>query len=42
VILDACPTWTNLAAEIIMQRLPYTPIIDLAAVSVDHESAANY
>ena len=30
VILDACPRWTNLAAEIITRRLPSTAIIDLA------------
>ncbi len=29
VILDACPRWTNLAAEIIARRLPSTTIIDL-------------
>jgi hypothetical protein len=33
VILDACPQWTNLAAEIVTQRLPSTTIIDLAAGS---------
>jgi len=33
VILDACPQWTNLATEIVTQRLPSTPIIDLAAGS---------
>jgi len=30
VILDACPRWTNLAAGIITQQLPRTPVIDLA------------
>jgi hypothetical protein len=30
VILDACQRWSNLAAEIIAQRLPSTPVIDLA------------
>ena len=30
VILDACQAWTNLAAEIITQRLPQTTIINLA------------
>jgi hypothetical protein len=30
VVLDACPQWTNLGAEIITQRLPQTTIIDLA------------
>lgn len=30
VILDACRTWTNLAAEIINRRLPQTSIVDLA------------
>ncbi|MBN2132459.1 MAG: DUF434 domain-containing protein, partial [Sedimentisphaerales bacterium] len=30
VILDACQKWTNLAAEIITQRLPCPIIIDLA------------
>jgi hypothetical protein len=30
VILDACQEWTNLAAEIIAQRLPQTPVIDPA------------
>jgi hypothetical protein len=29
VVLDACHRWTNLAAEIITQRLPQTAIIDL-------------
>lgn len=29
VILDAGPPWTNLAAEIIMQRLPATMVVDL-------------
>jgi len=31
VVLDACPRWTNLAAEIITQRLPHTTIVDLAS-----------
>lgn len=31
VILDACPRWTNLAAEIISHRLPGSSVIDLAA-----------
>jgi len=30
VILDACPQWTNLAAEIITQRLSFATIIGLA------------
>jgi len=30
VVLDACPKWTNLAAEITTHRLPSTTIIDLA------------
>lgn len=30
IILDACPRWTNLAAEIITRKLPSTTIIDLA------------
>jgi len=30
VILDTCPHWTNLAADIIRQRLPETTIIDFA------------
>ncbi len=29
VVLDACRKWTNLAAEIIMQKLPQTAVIDL-------------
>ncbi len=29
VILDTCPRWTNLAAEIITRRLPAAPVIDL-------------
>lgn len=29
VILDACPRWTNLAAEIITRRLLRTPVVDL-------------
>ncbi len=29
VILDTCLHWTNLAAEIITERLPYTTVIDL-------------
>jgi len=29
VILDACPPWTNLAAEIIDKRLPQTAVVDL-------------
>ncbi len=29
VVLDACTRWANLAAEIITQRLPQTPVIDL-------------
>jgi hypothetical protein len=28
VVLDACPKWTNLAAEIITQRLPSAPLIE--------------
>jgi hypothetical protein len=35
VILDACPAWTNLAAEIITKRLPETPIISLSPASDD-------
>jgi hypothetical protein len=31
VILDACPHWTNLAAEIITKRLPATPVIHIAS-----------
>ena len=31
VILDACPKWTSLAAEIIARRLPSARIIDLVA-----------
>jgi hypothetical protein len=31
VILDACQRWTNLAAAIITQRLPQTPVLDLAS-----------
>jgi hypothetical protein len=31
VILDACQKWTNLAAGIVAQRLPQTPVIDLAS-----------
>ncbi len=38
VILDACPTWTNLAAEIITKRLPQTPVTDLSAKSEDYGS----
>jgi hypothetical protein len=34
VILDACPTWTNLAAEIISHRLPETNVIDLGLPAV--------
>jgi hypothetical protein len=30
VILDACPRWTNLAAEIITQELPHAHVIDLS------------
>jgi len=30
VILDACKRWTNLAAEIITQKLPLATVIDLA------------
>ena len=30
IILDACPQWTNLAAEIITQRLSFATIIGLA------------
>jgi hypothetical protein len=30
IILDACPSWTNLAAEIITRCLPQTTAIDLA------------
>jgi len=30
VILDACPRWTNLAAEIISRQLPAATVIDLA------------
>ncbi len=30
IILDACPQWTNLAAELITRRLPQTTIIDLS------------
>jgi hypothetical protein len=30
VILDACPKWTSLAAEIITRRLPSARVIDLA------------
>jgi hypothetical protein len=33
VILDACPRWANLAAEIITRRLPAAAIIDLAGES---------
>ncbi|MCU0914495.1 MAG: DUF434 domain-containing protein [Planctomycetes bacterium] len=29
VVLDACPHWTNLAAAIITQRVPRTPVIAL-------------
>jgi len=29
IILDACPQWTNLTAEIITERLPQTAVIDL-------------
>jgi hypothetical protein len=29
VVLDACARWTNLAAEIIVHRLPQTTVIDL-------------
>jgi hypothetical protein len=34
VILDACPQWTNLAAEIIRQRLPQTAVIHLASPEI--------
>ena len=30
VVLDSCKRWTNLAAEIITQKLPSTTVIDLA------------
>ncbi len=30
VILDACPRWTNLTAEIISQQLPQTTVVDLS------------
>ena len=30
VVLDACQKWTNLAAEIITQRLSFATIIGLA------------
>ncbi len=30
VILDACQQWTNLAADIIRQRLPRTTVVDLS------------
>ncbi len=33
VILDACPRWANLAAEILAQRLPQILAIDLAPTS---------
>jgi hypothetical protein len=36
VILDACQRWTNLATEIIAQRLPQTMVIDLAPTSHAH------
>ena len=29
-VLDGCGRWVNLAAEIIMQKLPYATVIDLA------------
>lgn len=29
VILDACPHWTNLAAGLLTQKLPQTPVTDL-------------
>ncbi len=29
IILDACPRWTNLAAEIVTRKLSSTTIIDL-------------
>ncbi len=36
VVLDACQKWTNLAAEIITQRLPETMAIDFSQASSDH------
>ena len=30
VVLDACKSWVNLAAEIITQKLPSTTVVDLA------------
>lgn len=30
VVLDACPRWANLAAEIVTRRLPQTIVLDLA------------
>jgi hypothetical protein len=33
VVLDACRRWTNLAAEIVTDRLPQTTVIDLAPAS---------
>jgi hypothetical protein len=29
IILDACQAWTNLAAELLTQKIRSTPIIDL-------------
>jgi hypothetical protein len=34
VVLDDCGRWTNLAAEIITQKLPSATIIDLSPDSV--------
>jgi len=34
VVLDGCKIWTNLAAEIITQKLPFATVIDLTLNSV--------
>lgn len=38
VVLDACPHWTNLAAEIITKRLPQTTVNDLGPATAEHRA----